>query len=223
MEFYLWCSPRTRGWTIHPPDGAADERVFPAHAGMDRPGRSRSGGWPTVFPAHAGMDRKRFCAGWRSACVPRARGDGPLTVSAKTGNNACSPRTRGWTDLGDDRKPVIYVFPAHAGMDRWRTSCATATASCSPRTRGWTVERNRALGGAAGVPRARGDGPAAPRLRGPGPRVFPAHAGMDRNARRGCGALHCVFPAHAGMDRGPRGALSNPPGCSPRTRGWTGG
>ena len=39
MEFYLWCSPRTRGWTIHPPDGAADERVFPAHEVVMVPGR----------------------------------------------------------------------------------------------------------------------------------------------------------------------------------------
>ena len=50
------CSPPTRGWT------ALDRRV---------------GSLERVFPAHAGMDRSRLASGSVDSCVPRPRGDGP--------------------------------------------------------------------------------------------------------------------------------------------------
>ena len=173
------CSPRTRGWTGErqaPPGAAA---VFPAHAGMDRPGLAwqgearqcspRTRGWTAmeaqqpgqggVFPAHAGMDRHH-----RLSLLPR---------------HACSPRTRGWTAIRGIVLLSRLVFPAHAGMDRSKMGklsfsrrvprargdgplifpAASSWFKCSPRTRGWTGP----------------DGLHADRQV-----VFPAHAGMDR-------------------------------------------
>ena len=107
----------------------------------------------------------------------------------------------------------IAVFPAYAGMDRFRVRRRPST-----ETRGWTVSMDPCTGR---VPRLRGDGPAGSR-RGVKEYVvvFPAYAGMDRTIRaladRRC---RKVFPAYAGMDRvwHPQRAL-----CSPPTRGWTG-
>ena len=92
------CSPRTRGWTVDGLSEDRQQRVFPAHAGMDRPRRrsqarhlrvprARGDGpladelrdrYGIVFPAHAGMDRR--------------------TKPSPRGRSRCSPRTRGWTE-----------------------------------------------------------------------------------------------------------------------------
>ena len=190
--------PRTRGWTWTPFAVGAAGAVSPAHAGMD-PSR------PTLVPSDAGL--------------PRARGDGPITVFRPAIDESSPPRTRGWTC----RHPYLlsdrWVSPAHAGMDRTRTTGA---------------RRSR------GLPRARGDGPwfpsehhraalSPPRTRGWTSRrlesrrrghVSPAHAGMDL---RGCteGAEEPSLPRARGD--GPvavyRPAIDQE--SPPRTRGWT--
>ena len=79
------------------------------------------------------------------------------------------------------------------------TAAPTGTA-CSPRMRGWTAEADRHV---------------------PHVEVFPAHAGMDRNAQHAVQDLQGV-PRACGD--GPRGVqvTTVTEGCSPRMRGWTG-
>src|SRR5690606_11226295 len=103
------------------------------------------------------------------------------------------------------------------------------------------VPPRRGRGGSGGsAPRARGDGPpptsdgrgrggCSPRTRGwslathgitPEGNVLPAHAGMVPAAprrARGRGSA----PRARGDGPAPSNALTNPPACSPRTRGWT--
>ncbi len=52
------CSPHARGWTGE---------------------RTRAQERPRVFPACAGMDRPLFDGDIYGMCVPRMRGDGPMT------------------------------------------------------------------------------------------------------------------------------------------------
>ena len=53
--------------------------------------------------------------------VPRTRGDGPDLFSNSRGNLQSVPRTRGDGPLCRDAVIIAAgVFPAHAGMDRWR-------------------------------------------------------------------------------------------------------
>ena len=194
----LACSPRMRGWTDR-----QQRRLRP-----DR-----------VFPAHAGMDRKRLRCPVRRLSVPRACGDGPPSVCTSARQQSCSPRMRGWTGSTGGLRGPRAVFPAHAGMDRpprWPASerrsvpraCGdgpvahldqTNESECSPRMRGWTV-----LG--CGLHLANW--------------VFPAHAGMDR-PRLGGRWRGARVPRACGD--GP-GAYRKPSGqvrCSPRMRGWT--
>jgi len=70
------CSPHARGWTVGRIGGAGVSCVFPACAGMDRPGTS---GMPV------------------GNSVPRMRGDGPRPAESEESNPACSPHARGWT------------------------------------------------------------------------------------------------------------------------------
>ena len=233
-------SPRMRGWTGLPrargevharfPRACGDgpkllallelvERVFPAHAGMDRTcGRSKRG----VF---------RF---------PRACGDGPFIEVELVNDTAFSPRMRGWTvrrfrrpcattfsprmrgwtEAAADERGGDDVFPAHAGMDR----------------RDLVVTQE-----AISFPRACGDGPLGRRPQSFSFHVFPAHAGMDRRTslpapvpqqfsprmrgwtglRRDAGPAGHRFPRACGD--GPQWgatALVGPP-FFPRMRGWT--
>ena len=132
-----------------------------------------------VFPAHAGMDRRASTSKPARKGVPRACGDGPVTVLPGCSSVGCSPRMRGWTVLARHHRDLQGVFPAHAGMDRGHGG------------RRDPAER---------VPRACGDGPTgltaamldlacSPRMRG--------WTGTQSLEQR----LHPVFPAHAGMDR----------------------
>ena len=133
-----------------------------------------------------------------------------------------SPHTRGWTEYnsseGKFEKPV---FPAHAGMDRYR-QVASSMPMRFPRTRGDGPRRARS------TPPTRGF---SPHTRGwttpPGTRscpggVFPAHAGMDRVFPLERELTLVVFPAHAGMDLKEAIAGDNIGALfSPHTRGWT--
>ena len=193
-----------------------------------------------VFPAHAGMDPGRHLCHHRGIRVPRARGDGPSEVQHDSGALPCSPRTRGWTEVGEFQGKPLLVFPAHAGMDQAYPHADVVMGKCSPRTRGWTsaghperqpgvvfpahagMDRSkpRQRNGAASVPRARGDGPGRVMLDRDPRQCSPRTRGWTE--RHGPYAILAeVFPAHAGMDRSGllrRGWSSE---CSPRTRGWT--
>ena len=76
----LWlCSPRTRGWSLTTCTYQEFQPVLPAHAGM--------------------VPRGPWAAGSRGG-APRARGDGPVRSPQYRRNQACSPRTRGWSARG---------------------------------------------------------------------------------------------------------------------------
>ena len=191
-------SPRSRGWTRSPKVAAAV-------------------GWG--FPALAGMDPALDAAGRRGVGIPRARGDGPVTVLPNPRRRTDSPRSRGWTVGKPQYRRAPMGFPALAGMD--------------PR-------RARRCSRPGGIPRARGDGPGnvpraasrpsdSPRSRGWTPeqiaRVerpggFPALAGMDRAPGAGSRPVRGIPRARGD---GPRTRSSEPgrPADSPRSRGWT--
>ena len=103
-------------------------------------------------------------------------------------------------------------------MDRSSSGSDERRPACSPHTRGWTGDSELVVAFASGVPRTRGDGPGSHR-RPHGPqRVFPAHAGMDRQAARRTRWKESVprtrgdGPLHASMS-------SQYPCRVPRTRG----
>ena len=213
--------------------------MLPAHAGMvpigatiatpwasappRRRGWSAVDGWERIFdwvlPAHAGMVPGCVRRGWRGACAPRARGDGPTDWAVTIATRACSPRTRGWSLEGHRISDGGPVLPAHAGMvpatrtPRWversaprargdgpvMTPSAYDKRTCSPRTRGWS--------------------PGAVLRRPAGP-VLPAHAGMvPPRSRRSPGPC-CAPRARADGPRSNRWSRTASV-CSPRTRGWS--
>ena len=71
-----------------------------------------------MFPAHAGMDRD---PGDRHA-----------------GDAACSPHTRGWTEVRLPGHSAGGRAPRTRGDGPIRQSEATNPMKCSPHTRGWT-------------------------------------------------------------------------------------
>ena len=155
----------------------------------------------------------------RPRSAPRARGDGPWSVSVTSVVGPCSPRTRGWSSVGGPVGSVGPLLLAHAGMVppiRRSRSCARpaprargdgprspgigcAVAGCSPRTRGWSCE---------------GD-PVRLRVT-----LLPAHAGMVPAARQAGGR---EIPAPRARGDGPFYLYPNKAvnTCSPRTRGWS--
>src|SRR3569833_2751115 len=155
----------------------------------------------------------------RGPGAPRARGDGPIDIRTSRCGATCSPRTRGWSRVFDDRQTAKRVLPAHAGM---------------------VPLAFLGMGGLVRAPRARGDGPAARTAYRSARRCSPRTRGWSRAGRRvECGEV--VLPAHAGMvpaarpgpspaPRAPRARGDGPStpnhgaarrGCSPRTRGWS--
>ena len=157
------CSPPTRGWTglWHLRIGSKPDTVFPAYAGMDRGIQHAEGS--SLFPAYAGMDGRRSRFRYASS-VPRLRGDGPDGHRALVGPTtevfpayagmdrlawdgchvlpdlACSPPTRGWTDMDLYEKPW-----SRPSVPRLRGDGPVGVrrddlffGACSPPTRGWT-------------------------------------------------------------------------------------
>ncbi len=212
-------SPPTRGWP--------GERLF-------RDANNR------VFPAHAGMARCCWRASSLAAGFPRPRGDGPHFSSACSASLAFSPPTRGWPGQAGDAGFTPGVFPAHAGMARrpparppsasgfprprgdgpGRVTAASSNSAFSPPTRGWPAGGIRQGGHGAVFPAhagmAREDLPRAatppgfPRPRGDGPLIWPTATYPDAfspptrgwpasTLRQALNPL--VFPAHAGMAR----------------------
>ena len=150
-------SPRTRGWTRQVRIDVHSAVGFPAHAGMD--------------PSPPTMQSIRS---W----LPRARGDGPLSIRTLTSRRVASPRTRGWTPASGRADIHFYGFPAHAGMD--------------PGSRRPPPARQR-------LPRARGDGPIARSSPDQGSTASPRTRGWTLFALLR-GSSRSGFPAHAGMD-----------------------
>ena len=90
-----------------------------------------------MFPAHAGMNRNsEDLLDIVEFDVPRTRGDEP---GKATRFGAYVPRTRGDEPMGpQDAGFDPAMFPAHAGMNRDRTTsdCENITRGDVPRTRG---------------------------------------------------------------------------------------
>ncbi len=210
------CSPRTRGWTRDGRPVRRQERLLPAHAGMD-PGLRKS--------------RPRWSA------APRARGDGPPEAGPDAARGVCSPRTRGWTRTRSSQSWTVALLPAHAGMDprRGRRPARTPTAprargdgpltdtlvgdvgDCSPRTRGWTRAPRVSAGGRVPAPRARGDGPYPQVAMWLAEHCSPRTRGWTHQPVAG-DLVILLLPAHAGMDPPPMaGRGTGSP--APRARG----
>ena len=153
-------APRERGWAQSRRLSRAASRGCPARAGMGLP-------LPSFFSSPRGL--------------PRASGDGPITLGRPTLLFVVAPRERGWALRSHSRKPLSRGCPARAGMG----PCKTCRPAPTPR-----------------LPRASGDGPedyleydvelpVAPRERGWAlvsycdeflPRGCPARAGMGPGA-----------------------------------------
>ncbi len=230
------CSPRERGCAdaAHPPRHAV--RVFPARAGVCRPGR----------PARR-----------RRRCVPRASGGVPLLAENTPPRWRCSPRERGCARRPRSPGGAVRVFPARAGVCRYlRTTLTqgncvprasggvprTATRraprrACSPRERGCAaarhhrVRRGLVFPARAGVcrwslrprrrtpsvPRASGGVPRADARSGAAPWCSPRERGCAGSCGR-CGPRRWVFPARAGVCREGRGR-GRRGRCVPRASG----
>ncbi len=91
-----WAPPRMRGWTPITLEIPLRALGSPAHAGMD----------PSASPSLSASLR-----------LPRACGDGPLTIDPLPSHIRAPPRMRGWTLSEDLLKLLESGSPAHAGMD----------------------------------------------------------------------------------------------------------
>src|SRR3569833_2557737 len=132
----------------------------------------------------------------RGPGAPRARGDGPIDIRTSRCGATCSPRTRGWSRVFDDRQTAKRVLPAHAGM---------------------VPLAFLGMGGLVRAPRARGDGPAARTAYRGARRCSPRTRGWSQPlclARR----LLLVLPAQTKKD--PAHQTTTPSGAgAPRARG----
>ncbi len=174
-----------------------------------------------VSPAHAGIDPPTERRQLSDARLPRPRGDRPLRRACVAASSWSPPPTRGSTLVPLDPHAARVVSPAHAGIDLLPRVAGRGRLRL-PRPRGdrpRTAHRHALVWGSP--PPTRGStsagwtGPAAAR-------VSPAHAGIDRRARRSGHARPCL-PRPRGdrpRQRYPllRGIRSPPP-----TRGSTGG
>ena len=112
-------SPHTRGWTALRCDFSHAAFGVPRTRGDGPAAPSNRWVAERVFPAHAGMDRS---AAWDSraisTCSPHTRGwTGRDTSERSPGLRV--PRTRGDGPVAPPTAPApAPVFPAHAGMDR---------------------------------------------------------------------------------------------------------
>ncbi len=236
------CSPQARGWTGAIPAPEAPKAVFPAGAGVDRPSRRRRCRWCRCSPQARGWtedtDGRRY-----APRVPRRRGGGPRRDERGIGRARLRvPRRRGGGPGGDDPR-----MTTPCGVPRRRGGGPLATFGwrpaerrpCSPQARGWTADRPADLPARCRrVPRKRGGGPDRCQLQSRHRLVFPASAGVDREARSSLRAASCVprkrgggppgqdwndsamtvFPASAGVDRTPTRRITRSSSV-PRKRG----
>ena len=94
-------SPHTRGWSVKVLLRNLSHKVFPAYAG--------------VVPATQ-------CGAPTKPCLPRIRGGGPQSRLTTSTIRKSSPHTRGWSLLLVLVARIAAVFPAYAGVVRFRTT-----------------------------------------------------------------------------------------------------
>ncbi len=70
-----------------------------------------------VSPAHAGIDPSIIASNLRNSCLPRTRGDRPVSSLAVPACDQSPPHTRGSTSGPTSGVSVWTVSPAHAGID----------------------------------------------------------------------------------------------------------
>ena len=229
-------SPRPRGSTPPVRRRRAQDRGFPASAGIDPLWRR-----PDLDPGR----------------LPRVRGDRPELQTNADIPGLASPRPRGSTPRVGDGGALRIGFPASAGIDPWRWAGCWAPAwlprvrgdrpfavrsraissAASPRPRGSTptlpLWRHAATGFPAsagidprvaarrqrvhGLPRVRGDRPSAPARRLLLGAASPRPRGSTRESESGC-RLRDGFPASAGIDPSPETPGRSAIGL-PRVRG----
>ena len=174
---------------------------------------------PSPFPAGAGINR----AGWSRSTgrhpIPRRRGDQPRPPASDGGTHARSPQARGSTDSADPTRCAAAPFPAGAGINRV-TGLRGGHRNAVPRRRG-DQPFSRQAGEASPFrsPQARGSTESARWCRlswAP----FPAGAGINRP-----GTAEAVESVPVPRRRGdqPLGVTSDCPeyGRSPQARGST--
>ena len=135
LDNSLPSAPRTRGSTSMARHQQGHRHVCPAYAGID------------LIVSMRSQDR---------ICLPRVRGDRPLTPELYDRLYASAPRTRGSTRRRLRSRCWIVVCPAYAGIDL-RRALAPRPTSRLPRVRGDRPECSRrcaCLGESA--PRTRG-------------------------------------------------------------------
>ncbi len=189
-------SPRMRGTLARVPDGDAERRLIPAHAGN------------TVVAAPEPG---------RPAAHPRACGEHICCCACPTWTGGSSPRMRGTPNENRRLTVTGRLIPAHAGNTVMRR-CGMATTPAHPRACGEHRFQPLGIGAVAGSsPRMRGT--RDPLQLHPDPaRLIPAHAGNTN-------ALARRLPASAAHPRAcgehsltpPRRIFA--PGSSPRMRG----
>ena len=190
-------SPRTRGYFLPKRIRTANQRLFPAHAG--------------VFPWQRAVST-------RASSFPRARGGISIQTVGTSLQGLFSPRTRGYFRLARDPLKAAYLFPAHAGV--FPSSPVGSTSGAPfPRARGGiSYSGCGCYSRGSFSPRTRGYFLNTPR-RGGGHRLFPAHAGVFPGNRSQDWRILPFPRARGGISRRPRPGMEYPP-FSPRTRGY---
>ena len=209
-------SPHTRGWTRPAPEPDVSAAGFPAHAGMD-PGRATG----RLFVQR----------------LPRTRGDGPGSASARRRRCAGFPAHAGMDPAAPHSSAERIRLPRTRGDGPLPVRGAAPAAAASPHTRGWTAHFDgsplevRGFPAHAGMdpmpPPTRSNRTWLPRTRGDGPwRACGRTCGGEASPHtRGWTPCACSdsasstgFPAHAGMDHVLAGQVQSG-NWLPRTRG----
>ena len=132
----------------------------------------------------------------------------------------CSPRTWGWTAIGQRDVARLPVFPTHVGMDRTCFHCR-GIAKRVPHARGDGPKNQRSKERFFCVPHARGDGPNRQRRYLVKLECSPRTWGWTDVVRH-LDRRPTVFPTHVGMDRIWGSVSRSVWSVPPRTWGWTG-
>ena len=232
-------SPRLWGWTAPQVSIGPGGRVVPTLVGVDPGGRLRRR-WVRRCPHARGGGPNHVPAGSKPPdVVPTLVGVDRSCRPGSAAQTSLSPRSWGWTDLGDQLASLARVVPTLAGVDR--ATCAQRSLRCccphargggpqhetrlapyvplSPRSWGWTAlsrptrDEQGVVPTLVGVDRqsrhAELRNPRCPHARGGGP--YRVHT---RHKRPWLSPRSWGWTALAASKRGP-------PSLSPRSWGWT--
>ena len=231
-------SPRTRGYFLPKRIRTANQRLFPAHAGVfpwQRAVSTRASSFPRArggisiqtvgtslqglfSPRTRGYFQSRLFSFRLASLFPAHAGVFPSFFARLDGGSRFSPRTRGYFRLARDPLKAAYLFPAHAGV--FPSSPVGSTSGAPfPRARGGiSYSGCGCYSRGSFSPRTRGYFLNTPR-RGGGHRLFPAHAGVFPGNRSQDWRILPFPRARGGISRRPRPGMEYPP-FSPRTRGY---